>query len=293
MVLHYFIPWYYLYLVQTHVFFCHESWDSDSGENVYEDKTGTYVSYFYDVILKELQDAWYWALYVFLYFWIHHIVPSTVNYFFFERWNISELNEIRFYAVAPHWYFRPMMGCLTMAPSHYEGLGWFGLWLLLLGTLPLVNYWYNSSHPYLPVIPMQSSLLQTSAFILFMFSMYTVASMLPCGRYYYEPEGGYVGNPWVKTSFQYLFLYLGWIIHNLDIIEHWGFRFNQIFNRNFIHTYDKSRKSGQKSTLIDFYVTKLGWKSRSPKHRKFLRNWVAFEEVTVLHKLFTKGLLND
>ena len=28
-----------------------------------------------------------------------------------------------------------------------------------------------------------------------MFSIYTVASMLPCGRYYYEPEGGYVGNP--------------------------------------------------------------------------------------------------
>jgi len=42
---------------------------------------------------------------------------------------------------------------------------------------------------------MQSSLLQTGAFIIFMFSIYTVASMLPCGRYYYEPEGGYVGNP--------------------------------------------------------------------------------------------------
>jgi len=40
-----------------HVFFCHESWDSDSGENVYEDKTGSYISYFYDVLMKELQDA--------------------------------------------------------------------------------------------------------------------------------------------------------------------------------------------------------------------------------------------
>jgi len=25
--------------------------------------------------------------------------------------------------------------------------------------------------------------------------MYCTASMLPCGRYYYAPEGGYVGNP--------------------------------------------------------------------------------------------------
>jgi len=47
----------------------------------------------------------------------------------------------------------------------------------------------------MPVIPMQSSLLQTSAFILFMLSIYCAASMLPCGRYYYAPEAGYVGNP--------------------------------------------------------------------------------------------------
>ena len=32
-------------------------------------------------------------------------------------------------------------------------------------------------------------------FIVFMMCIYCSASMLPCGRYYYEPEGGYVGNP--------------------------------------------------------------------------------------------------
>jgi len=42
---------------------------------------------------------------------------------------------------------------------------------------------------------MQSSTFQTAAFIIFMMSMYCAASMLPCGRYYYDPEGGYVGNP--------------------------------------------------------------------------------------------------
>jgi len=58
MILHYFTPWYYLYLVKLHALFCHESWDSDSGENVYEDKSGSYVSWFYDAFLKEIQDAW-------------------------------------------------------------------------------------------------------------------------------------------------------------------------------------------------------------------------------------------
>jgi hypothetical protein len=42
---------------------------------------------------------------------------------------------------------------------------------------------------------MQNSILQTTVFIIFMLSLYCTASMLPAGRYYYEPEGGYVGNP--------------------------------------------------------------------------------------------------
>ena len=68
MVLHYFTPWYYLYLVKLHILFCHESWDSDSGENTYEDKSGSYVSWFYDVFLKEIQDGWYWTTFLFIYF---------------------------------------------------------------------------------------------------------------------------------------------------------------------------------------------------------------------------------
>jgi hypothetical protein len=42
---------------------------------------------------------------------------------------------------------------------------------------------------------MQNSLLQSTFFILFLSSLFTASSMLPCGRYYYDPEGGYVGNP--------------------------------------------------------------------------------------------------
>lgn len=231
MILHYFTPWYYLYLVKLHVLFCHESWDSDSGENVYEDKSGSYVSWFYDAFLKEIQDAWYWISLVFTYFFFHHFDGETVNYYFFERWNISELDEIRFYGVAPHWYFRPLMGLLVVSPSHYEGLMWMGLWFILLAALPLIYNLYNVNHSYLPIIPMQSSLIQSFAFLLFTLSMYCTASMLPCGRYYYAPEGGYVGNPWVKFSYQYMYIYLAWIIHHLDLIEHHFFRYTQSWTR--------------------------------------------------------------
>jgi len=87
------------------------------------------------------------------------------------------------------------MGVLVISPTHYEGLMWFVLWLVLLALLPVIYNIYNPTTKYVPMIPMQNSLLQTTAFIIFMMSMYCTASILPCGRYYYEPEGGYVGNP--------------------------------------------------------------------------------------------------
>jgi len=237
MVFHYLTPWYYLYLIQLHMFFCHESWDADSGEQVYEDKSGTYLSWFYDAMLKEFQDAWYWVIYVFIYFFLHHFNAATINFFFFERWNIAELDDIRFYGVAPHWYFRPLMGVLVITPTHYEGLMWVMLYFVLISSLPVMYNIYNSFNKYVATIPMQNSLLQTSAFIIFMLSLFCVASMLPCGRYYYEPEGGYVGNPWVKFSLQYSLVYLGWLLHHLDVLDHYIFQFSQTFLKKGFSLY--------------------------------------------------------
>jgi hypothetical protein len=70
-----------------------------------------------------------------------------------------------------------------------------GLFFVLLTFLPIIYNLYNTFSKNIPTIPMQNSLIQTFAFIFFMLSLFCTSSMLPCGRYYYEPEGGYVGNP--------------------------------------------------------------------------------------------------
>jgi hypothetical protein len=31
--------------------------------------------------LKEVQDAWYWVMFVFIYFFLHHFNAATVNFF--------------------------------------------------------------------------------------------------------------------------------------------------------------------------------------------------------------------
>jgi len=171
--------------------------------------------------------------------------------FFFERWNISELDEIRFYGVAPHWYFRPLMGLLVISPTHYEGLMWMALFFVLLTFLPIIYNWYNVYNKHIPTIPMQNSLLQTFAFIIFMMSLFCSASMLPCGRYYYEPEGGYVGNPWVKFSYQYIYLYMAWFVHHLDIVDHYIFQFFQTFIRKSSKLYKKNLNI-MKNTISKF-----------------------------------------
>jgi len=268
MLLHYFTPWFYLYLIQVHVMFCHESWDTDSGEATIEDKSGTFIAWFYDAFLKEIQDAWFWTQFVFLYFLLHHFNSSTVSYHFFERWNISEVDEIRFYGVAPHWYFKPLMGLLTITPTHYEGLLWMGAWFVLIASLPLLNSFYNSGLQHFPIIPAQSSLVQTSAFILFMMSMYCMQSMLPCGRYYYDPEGGYVGNPWVKFSYQYAYLYLAWFLHHLDRLEHYGFNYAQTFKTKFnVDAVRKNRIRDRRVRPKPMYTR--AWRSYVNRFRDF------------------------
>lgn len=99
-----------------------------------------------------------------------------------------------------------------------------GLFFILLTFLPLFYNFYNFNEKYLPIIAMQNSIFQTFFFFLFLMSLFCTASILPCGRYYYEPEGGYVGNTWVKFSYQYIYLYLFWLLHYLDQLEHWFYQ---------------------------------------------------------------------
>lgn len=219
---HYVTPWYYIYLVKIHILFCHEGWDSRSSKNVFENKISALISWWNDAFHKETSDALVMVLVSYLYFWSHFIEISALKYYFFERWNISELDEIRFYGVAPHWYFKPFMGLLTIAPTHFEGLMWFVLYFVLLSFLPLIYNLYNFNifKEEQIVLVMKDSSFQTFLFVCFFFALFTTASMLPCGRYYYDSEGGYFGNFWVKWNYQYIYLYLGNLLISADIIEY-------------------------------------------------------------------------
>ena len=219
MILHYISPVYYLTLVQLHIFYCHESWDTGSNFNSHESKKLSYVTWFYDAFSKEFGDAWFNIIVFFSYFWYHSFYVFPTNYFFFEHWNTYEIEDINFFQVAPHWYFRPLMGLLVVSPTHYEGLMWMVGFFLLLSIMPNLHKWYRGSEKMTYELPWSVFLLHILLFFIFVFSLFTTASVLPCGRYYYDPECGYAGNVFIKFSYQYVYFYLGWLIYNVELVE--------------------------------------------------------------------------
>jgi hypothetical protein len=108
-----------------------------------------------------------------------------------------------------------------------------------------------------------------------MLSLFCSASMLPCGRYYYEPEGGYVGNPWVKFSFQYIYIYMAWFAHHLDLIDHYIFQFFQISVRKCLKLYKKYTKIFKKSATryINFGNINKSYNLLTLENKNYLINF--------------------
>lgn len=48
--------------------------------------------------------------------------PESLSYEIFMWGDIGMITDVRFYGVAPHWYFRPYMSWLLSCPFHYTGI---------------------------------------------------------------------------------------------------------------------------------------------------------------------------
>jgi len=232
MVAHYCTAWYYLFLVQSHVLYIHEVWTMDSGYSAPQDTPNPKASWALDALQKEsLLMA---TLYCWMMTWAtKHGHPDVlpVNFTFFEQWAEVEMEDINFYIVGPHWYFRPHMGLLTICAQHYEGVFWLGMYYVILALMPLwAKFAQNPDKIRILVpdmIPMRSSLLQRCGFILFIGSLVYLVGTLPCARFYYDSEEGFFGNSLLRLSYQYIYLYLLLVIHWLDRFERWVVSYNE------------------------------------------------------------------
>lgn len=224
MIAHYVIAWYYIYLVQTHVMFIHEMWDIDSGLSEPQEGNTPKGSWVFDALQKEA------AMMLFLYILSMTIILrqthpdlKVVNFNFFEQWSEVEVEDINFFIVGPHWYFRPHMGLLTVCAQHYEGLFWLVFYYISLTFLPiwskLINLGFDSFNYISISVPVKNSKLQQVTFAIFILSICYVGGTLPCARFYYADDEGFFGNSLLRLSYQYLYIYLIFITHVVDKVE--------------------------------------------------------------------------
>ena len=86
MIAHYLAAWYYIYLVQSHVMYIHESWDADSGVSANQDSSSPKGNWIMDSLPKE--GLMMFGLYASsMLYCLKSVHPDlkVVNYSFFEQ----------------------------------------------------------------------------------------------------------------------------------------------------------------------------------------------------------------
>ncbi len=163
--------------------------------------------------------------------------PEPLAYEIFMWGDIGVSNDVRFYGVAPHWYFRPYMAWLIVCPSHRTGL--FGLvyFFVILYYQPnlhtnfyksvgkqepqnskyfkniknfleknngIFNYFKSTfAFVYQPTL-MQLEFSHLWTFFVFFGAILYVCTFLPFGRFYNRVGG----NVTMLYAYLYIFIYL-------------------------------------------------------------------------------------
>lgn len=227
---HYIIAFYMGYLGLIHGIDMHYDWKNETSfdgldnDMVWWDEAlSNELSHFMDVIII-----------ITLIFWFLFPEQETLSYEIFMWGDIGIMVDVRFYGVAPHWYFRPFMAWLIACPSHHAGV--FGLifFFFVLFYQPVLHgiSEQNSYNKRVLLIFFRKfnrisifsniyfnyelNLYHQFTYFIFIWSCLYACSFLPYGRFY-NRLGGNLG---MLLSYLYIFCYLGFpVFRRLFLLE--------------------------------------------------------------------------
>lgn len=219
---HYVIAFFLSYLGLIHGIDMHYDWKNefsydgiDSELSWWDEALSSELSYMLDVLIL-----------IVIIFWFLYVEPEALSYEIFMWGDIGIMTDVRFYGVAPHWYFRPFMAWLIACPHHKTGI--FGLifFFFILFFQPTINGINELNNfnkkkilllnvklkkkSYFNQIIFNSEINLYFQFFYFLFLVFCfyAASFLPYGRFY-NRLGGNIG---MLTAYMYIFIYLGFPI---------------------------------------------------------------------------------
>lgn len=118
---HYLSAFYLFFLGILHGVDIHYDWKNEA----FFDSTSSEMVWWDEALSNELFNYFLVLTYITIIFWFLFEEPEALSYEIFMWGDIGLVSDVRFYGVAPHWYFRPFMAWLIACPFHKTGI--FGL----------------------------------------------------------------------------------------------------------------------------------------------------------------------
>ncbi len=217
--LHYIIPFFVLVLGLNHGVDMHYDWKhQDNAAHLIQE-----YCWWDETLSQELSTTIDIITYFGIMFFFIYVDPESLNYELFMWGDIGMIVDVRFYGVAPHWYFRPFMAWLIVCPFHYIGI--FGLvffffifyfqisinspdqihYYKVLNCIIFDFFFEKKSFTKLNNVQSSLSLQWQLSFALLCICIWYTFSFLPYGRFY----GRVGGNMVLLFSYFYIFIYLG------------------------------------------------------------------------------------
>ena len=202
---HYLAAFFLTYLSLLHGIDMHYDWKN---ETVF-DGLETEMVWWDEALSNELGGVIDMFLIVSLFCWFYYVENEALSYEIFMWGDIGIITDVRFYGVAPHWYFRPFMAWLIACPYHKTGV--FGLLLLFFllffqptihGTNEQNSYMKRSvlflrnklkrSNTYVSTyFILEANLFHQFTYTLFIMCCLYGSSFLPYGRFYNRLGGNW------------------------------------------------------------------------------------------------------
>lgn len=225
---HYLIAFYMAYLGLIHGVDMHYDWKNETTF----DGLDTEMVWWDEALSNELGHMTDVLIIIAVVCWYMYADPEALSYEIFMWGDIGIVTDVRFYGVAPHWYFRPFMAWLIACPYHRTGI--FGLLFfffslffqpvlhgtseqnnynkrVLLFTKQKLNRYNMFSASY---FNLEMNIYHQITYGLFIGCCLYVASFLPYGRFY-NKIGGNIG---LINAYMYVFCYLGFPIFRRPVI---------------------------------------------------------------------------
>jgi len=208
---HYLSAFYMFYLALLHGLDLHYDWKNEVSYDGVETELAWWDEAFSNELGTFLEMC---LLLVLVCLWLYP-EPESLSYELFMWGDIGLVTDVRFYGVAPHWYFRPFMAWLIVCPNHNTGI--FGLLLFFFALFhqpTLHGIRQNTDKKWLKPVNaevtklyfsnIEVNLITQLIYVTFVMAALYTATFLPYGRFYNRVGGNFV----MPIAYVYMLAYL-------------------------------------------------------------------------------------